>query len=497
ALDSIGGYLSINDNATLQNFTGLDNLQTIGDYFEIYNNATLQNMEGLGSLHTVNSFVRISYNDNLTSLSGLSALDFIGGELNIHGNPALQNLLGLNSLHFVGDDIIIEDNISLQSLSGIENIDPATIIHLEITGNLSLSFCSVESICDYLYHLSGSHFIQNNNFGCNSSGEVVLSCGTLVDCYSKGITFSSQEEIDLFGLLSYEDCFEMSNDVIISEAEPGNITNLNGLIEIKNIQGKLKIESNESLPNLAGLDSLSFVGDNFEIINNNSLFSLSGLGNTHTISGKLKIENNDNLQNLTGLDSLHYIQGNLLIKNNQSLASIENLQNLDSIAGYLVVAYNPTLTSLHGLQNIAPQSIQSQIPVNPDIAIYQNPELSTCHVTSICEAIALPQTTTNIHSNAPGCASLYEVEVACPNIVIISTDTPKKQSLHVYPNPVHHTLTIQSSATQSIQLYNAYGIFIKTINLSEGQNTVDLSHLPQGLYLLTIQDGTSIKILKM
>jgi len=67
-------------------------------------------------------------------------------------------------------------NSALTSLSGLDNIADASITDLTITYNSSLSYCEVESICDYLVPPNGTVEIHDNANGCNSQAQVIAAC---------------------------------------------------------------------------------------------------------------------------------------------------------------------------------------------------------------------------------------------------------------------------------------------------------------------------------
>ncbi|HET8803411.1 MAG TPA: hypothetical protein VFM72_02445, partial [Aequorivita sp.] len=97
------------------------------------------------------------------------------------------------------------------------------------------------------------------------------------------ITFASQSQIDNFAI-SYPNCTEIDNSVIIEEATSGNITNLNGLSQLTKV-GTLRIQNNSALTNLNGLNNLTTI-------------------TIYDSSGRLFIRNNQSLQNLDGLENL-------------------------------------------------------------------------------------------------------------------------------------------------------------------------------------------------
>jgi hypothetical protein len=223
-LESIGGYLVIQNNNLLTNLAGLDSLISIGMFISIRNNYSLNSLSGLGSLSSVKETLSIAFNnsltdlsgldaimaiddllyiesnDHLTSLSGLNALTYIGDLMEIRNNDALTSLNGLESLTAIGGDLWIYDNnelaslsglialssirgevyiganFNLTSLAGIENIDHHTISGIHIQYNELLSFCNVQSICDFLSNPTGPIDIENNSTGCSTQEEVETAC---------------------------------------------------------------------------------------------------------------------------------------------------------------------------------------------------------------------------------------------------------------------------------------------------------------------------------
>ena len=88
------------------------------------------------------------------------------------------------------------------------------------------------------------------------------------------------------------------------------------------------------------------------------------------------------------------------------------------------------------------------------------------------------------------------VDIGCyehdPNVGI---DTPEPSTaLHAYPNPASTTLTIESAAG-TIQMFDIMGRLLLTANATDGQTRLDISHLPNGIYLLRTETTTT-KIIK-
>lgn len=67
---------------------------------------------------------------------------------------------------------------------------------------------------------------------------------------------------------------------------------------------------------------------------------------------------------------------------------------------------------------------------------------------------------------------------------------------NVYPTATHSSIMIESKRQVTAGLYNAIGQKVMDIELYVGSQTINLSDLPQGLYVLKSSHGESIKILK-
>lgn len=72
----------------------------------------------------------------------------------------------------------------------------------------------------------------------------------------------------------------------------------------------------------------------------------------------------------------------------------------------------------------------------------------------------------------------------------------EENSLSVYPNPGNGKLTVVNKTEQQLyQLFNASGVLVKSGELMNGDNRLELSNLSAGIYLLCLQNGTSVKFI--
>jgi hypothetical protein len=355
-------------------------------------------------------------------------------------------------------------------------------------------------------------------------------------CLPEGIIFYTQEEIDNFQA-NYPGCTEIEGDVMISENNPGAITNLNGLSVLTSIGGELWIENNEALVSFAGLNSIEFVND-LKIGYNNSLVNLSGLDNLAYVANIAGIVGNESLTSLSGLESLDYvgnsfgcgenplltdvssvnsisyIGNNIYIYSNLSLEHLMSLTEVTSIGGELVISANNSLVDLSGLESLTSIGEQLVIEMNPilndigaiqnmdlstisNLLIYENSSLSECDVLSICNYLANPNDTVIIHDNAPGCNSPEEVQEACQTSV---KEWETRDGITIIPNPSNNKITISlPSITGNTQfsIFNVSGEKVLERQLTDNETLFDISAIMRGVYFVRVQDENQVQITKL
>ena len=87
--------------------------------------------------------------------------------------------------------------------------------------------------------------------------------------------------------------------------------------------------------------------------------------------------------------------------------------------------------------------------------------------------------------------------MVCPTNIYNPTD---KVAIHLMPSPVVSTTTIKlqgfDEAQHQLQVFNSNGVVVHTATFQGTQHLLDLSTLPQGTYMVTV-DGHSVKTLKL
>lgn len=344
-------------------------------------------------------------------------------------------------------------------------------------------------------------------------------------CLPEGITFSNQQQIDDFQT-NYPGCTEIEGNVLIFGSD---ISNLNGLLGITTIGGRLEINEPINLNDLHGLDSLYSIGGNFWIYDNQSLQNLSGLNSLAFVGGNFTVSNMDDLINLTGLESLTSIGEHMYLEDNGSLSSLMGLSSLNDIGFGLTLLQNPNLTDLSGLENmnhlnalyivynntltnlnglevletigshlyLQHNSLLSDIIalVDTDLSnlqelqINNNDVLAECDILSICEYLAGLTGTIVIEDNAPNCNNQEEVEEAC--LMGINESLKADNNYRIFPNPAKNSVAIESLyRVQTISIFDQSGIIVLQENYTD--IVCDISTLKAGLYFIEIKTNKGI-----
>ena len=201
SLKHIGAKFSIK-HLKIQSLEGLNSLHDCGS-LELYNLTKLQSLDGLESLDTIHGDLTINYTPVLTDADAIHRLKYIGGDFllkradrlsslpvfdflnNIDGdliitdNDSLQSLAAFQNLYYLFGELSIYGNEVLPSLEGLDNIYWYSIYYFFLKDNPALKMCVTPGICQYLAQELKPRIISNNDWGCQSSEEIINLCGPL------------------------------------------------------------------------------------------------------------------------------------------------------------------------------------------------------------------------------------------------------------------------------------------------------------------------------
>ncbi len=470
----IEGWVTIDDMyaASITNLNGLSVLTFIGGTLDIGDNPALPNLTGLEELTVVGGELNLHYlnNSGFVNLTGLDGLTKIGGRLSIGHCNYLTSLTGLGGLTYIGGHVFITDNLSLNSLTGMEGV----------TTTGGLIYIMYNQSLTSLTGLEGLTVVGNDLW--------------IVD------------NDPLTSLLGLEGLTEVGGSLHISDNT--NLTNLSGLEGLTSIGGSLQIEDSPVLISLTGLENLNYIGGELAVSGTEILPNLEGLNNVSYIGEELSLSENNTLTDLTGLDGLTVVNGSLglSIFSNANLTSLNGIDNLELVNGGINIGMddpwyggfgNPVLNDISALENLDPGSISY-------LHIVFNPSLSNCNIQSICDYLAAPNGSIEIHDNAPGCNSPEEVEEACLHISVPEYDD--NTAFTISPNPV------ASSALLEYTLYQRSQVTLQILDLSgrkilcpvneeqtpgDHRTVIDGKGLKPGVYFCILKTSESIQTMKM
>ncbi|MEE4257001.1 MAG: T9SS type A sorting domain-containing protein [Bacteroidales bacterium] len=187
----------------------------------------------LDSLYVITSIggqLMIGQCNSLLTLSGLNNLQNIGGSLTIVSNYNLTNLTALNSLRSIGFTLTIFGNYRIKTLSGLDSLDAESISNLDISYNDSLSWCAIESVCQYIANPNGPIFITGNSIGCDSVEEVEKFCqhvsipkhqsASQLSAYPNPFSTSTTIEYELYTISSIQyTVYNMTGEAVFGTEE--------------------------------------------------------------------------------------------------------------------------------------------------------------------------------------------------------------------------------------------------------------------------------------
>ncbi len=325
----ITGNLTIS-GADISDLTPLSTLTSVGGNLSIRNNALLTNLAGLDAVTSIGGRLSISSNNTLTSLAGLDAITSLGGGLSIISNNALTSLAGLDAITSLGGDLYISSNNTLTSLAGLDAITSLGGGLSIISNNALTSLAGLNAIASVGLEL----YISDN--------AALTSLAGLNAIASVGLELYISDNAALTSLAGLNSVASVGGDLsILYNAALTTLAGLNTNTIITDIGGDIDIRGNSTLTSLYGLPEFRFVHGSFYISSNPSLISISGLYGVYSIQGSLFIGGNSSLTSLAGLDALSSVGANLYVQNNTALTEFCGLYALLN-GGGLVGTYNVT-----------------------------------------------------------------------------------------------------------------------------------------------------------
>lgn len=182
--------------------------------------------------------------------------------------------------------------------------------------------------------------------------------------YEGDVLLTSQGEVNDFGAQNYT---EITGTLTIKDSNsPTSITNLEALKTLQTIDVDLRIEYNDLLENLGGLENLTRVGGEILIYGQALLRDIDELSEIKS-ARVIQIVNNLLLENLDGIENIEEIVASFIVLGNPSLKEIDGFDNIEQLSHLLFIEYNDNLESISGFQNLITMDAGLSIEGNPKI----------------------------------------------------------------------------------------------------------------------------------
>ncbi len=494
----IGGDLRVSGWAASSNLEELKNLTHIGGDFTMELNAHITSFNGLERLKTVQGKLFLSNND-FELFGEWPALESIGG-LELVANRELKQSTGFSRLKEITGDFRLNGNSKLDILSGFDSLE-------RIGGNFNFRNSATHTIAPFesLQEIGGDFYITSRFNLKNIGPQPILS--RLGGSFILFIT-DSLIAADFFPQLT-----EIEGDIIIESTR--NLQSLSFFKQLTQLGGGLMLIDNYGLRTLEAfehIDSITFI-----TIDQSRLDSLSGFQKLSHISRDLIIGDvydmhTFELPELLKIGENFISEGRIVSISLPKLQEVgadfdlklihtfnlEGLPSIHKIGGKFSIKQGYNLETLSGIPN--------ELIIGGPVILTNNNRLNWCHSTPICNALQFSNRPHEISRNGMGCENLQKVMDEC---LLLDTEeiNTDRISLSIYPNPANDYITIKFDIMDSYpgklnaSIHDIYGklAFQSKINSESESAGINIAGLYPGMYFLSIStaDGRNIATQKI
>jgi hypothetical protein len=350
SLASVGGQLSIINNANLSGIEALQNL-TSADELTVTDNAALKNLNGLDAV-TIASGLTITNNPDLAicNAAGIcAALSLPAADITISGNDVgCANYFQVEAA-CTGNDC--PQNITVTTNQEIIDITTAYPNCVDLPGDLTVTDDANQIFRFSLKTVAGNVVFENLNYS-NFDQLALTDIG------------GNFEIISLPNLIS---------------------TFANGPLPLQTVGGTVRFQNIQTVTNIAAFQNVTSIGGLWlqgcdELYSEADFNSWQGVALT---GGMLILNNNPNIQDLEFLDLFNFTG-----------VAFDRLQ----IAGLPLI------------EDISSLEVAGSFD---EILLANNPNLDACSIAPICTAIVTPGASLNFQNNGTGCSTIAEVKIGC------------------------------------------------------------------------------------
>ncbi|WP_175489356.1 T9SS type A sorting domain-containing protein [Neolewinella agarilytica] len=310
--------------------------------------------------------------------------------------------------------------------------------------------------------------------------DICFSCGA-PQCPSGDVTLSSQEEVDGF-ITNYPSCTAINGNLTITTAAGfttnSPIVNLDALANLRTIEGDLIIDNNPNLLNLDGLADLEEITGNLVLSGNQLLSVCSNQAVCELIttsSGSSTVQNNEE-----GCNSAAQVTASCI-------ALPITLQDFTAVPNGKVVLlrWNTSAEFNHGRFEV--HKLNGDEDWTSLATIYDDERNTDNDYSFVDETPAFGE---NVYR-----LTQYDLDGTVGGTWLRSASIFSEGEIDVFPNPATSTLHVNGSVSgiEKAEVRKVDGTYLF---ITKDVATIDVTHLPQGVYLIRFYYGNGDSILK-
>ena len=348
-LTDVANTLAIFDNPNLIDISGFGSISSIAN-LEVQSNSNLNccNIIPLAAVTTGSIIVQSNFGNGCTNFN------------TILNNPPVVNCPANETQQLASGQTTISVSIMVPTVAYDCDLDAYTMTVTDENGNnIVNNMAVVEGGTELVSIPEGDNVVS---FSATGNNDLTDMCSYIITvdatpCFGT-ITLTTQAQVDAFN------CATFDGDLFIEDDGSDPITTFANsfLSGLTTVTGSLTITNNPNLTDLSALDNLVTVSGNLSIIstdaqdlNFNSLQSVGGSlfiqgnvtlpeiagFNSLTSVGELQIWNNNACQDISGFQALTVVNGDLILNNQLTMPGITGFGSISQIVGNLEIASTP------------------------------------------------------------------------------------------------------------------------------------------------------------
>ena len=467
-LQSIGGYFWVYRNSELTDLGDFPELQSIGIFFRVVNNSKLTTLGDFSALQSIGEYFRVVNNSKLTTIGDFPTLQSIGEYFQVAFNDKLTTIRDFSVLQTIGEYFYVTNNDSLTTLGNFPNLtsigttsshvpslnEVRDSVSIVVENNPRLSDCCV--LASFLEQgnnrVEGNIFITSNATGCDRD-TIQNTCHTLI------VTTNKNHQI----------AYDSTNSIPISFMVGGSATGWTSTITYTPADASFITLDTNMNDNQTGAITLMATPTVNTGVERTAMITLTTTG----IMGTPATQTIVIIQQQSPPTIMLSTSNQTIAHNSTDPIGISFMVGGSATGWTSAITYTPADASFITLSPTEGTSQTDTITIMATPTINTGVEERTATITLTTTGMGTPATQT--------------IVITQGNKTTLSTHT-KEPFFTLYPNPTNGNLTIEgSSGYLQMYIHDLVGREVMTYSLTPSKKTIDVSNLPSGMYIVTVQ----------